>query len=81
MGITQEKADELATMFEAIEPEIGSLSPWAESFIKDQIERFKKYGTDMYLSPKQWAKIKEAYETITGDRGDDEAPPVDEAPF
>jgi hypothetical protein len=38
----------------------------ANQFIKDQGERYEKYGADMWLSEKQWAWLTSLYEKNVG---------------
>lgn len=69
MALSPEENERLADMLERLRPEVPRLkNDWQKSFIKDQIERHAKYGADMFLSAKQWAKIKEIYNETIGDQ-------------
>lgn len=68
MALSAEENERLGDMLERLRPEVDNLkNDWQKSFIKDQMERHAKYGAQMYLSAKQWAKIQEIYDEIIGD--------------
>lgn len=83
MAISKQQHDELAEMLADIKDE-DLANDWQRSFIADQRKRFNEYGMDMYLSVKQWDKIKEIYAEATG-VGDEPHPAEldfdDEIPF
>jgi hypothetical protein len=50
----------------AIESKRAMLTEWEVNFIKDQLERYEKYGEETRFSVKQWAvieKVEEAFQS------------------
>ena len=37
----------------------GEGKDWAKGFIEDMVEKFEKYGDTMYISEKQFTKVKQ----------------------
>lgn len=66
MTISTEQAERLDTMLSALEADMGALSDWEKGFIGDQVKRFREYRENMYLSLKQFAKIKAIYDATIG---------------
>lgn len=55
-------------------------------FVKDQARRFEEYGSEMFLSDKQWSWLESIYEKQTGEKPTDKQSPGgrdldDETPF
>jgi len=61
-------SDKEFAWMERIEKEIDKvwfdLTPWERKFIEDMLEKFRRYGMKMMLSPKQWESITEISEKI-----------------
>lgn len=76
MAITEEQNEQLTDMLSDIQGNMSLLNDWERGFIKDQIERFDKYGVSIFLSPKQWSTIRSIHEKVAGPQ--DEEPPADE---
>lgn len=84
MPLSERETEELGDMLQAIQADSSSLNSWECQFIDDQIRRFDKYGAEIFLSPKQWKKIRDIYETVTGDKAEEpgeEDDIDDEIPF
>lgn len=83
MAISEEYAEKLDTMLSALEADTGALNEWEQGFIADQRKRLTQYGKEIFLSPKQQAKIKAIYDAVIGDsEADDEGLGIDdEIPF
>lgn len=58
MALSDDQYTELQGILQALEPNLDKVYPAGRGFIADQIEREKKYGQDMFMSPKQWAWIR-----------------------
>ena len=74
--------ERVQNMLHELEPHIKHMKGKAPEFLKDQLARAEKWGTDMFLSPKQLQWIESLYEEHCGqkpDEPDDE--PDDEIPF
>lgn len=74
MAITAAENEQLQEILNAVDPKGPGLTDWQKGFMKDQHERYQKYGANIFLSPKQWAALKDAYEKVTGDTVDDPPP-------
>lgn len=72
MAISEEYAERLDTMLSALEADIGACNEWEQTFIADQRKRLTTYGKEIFLSPKQQAKIKAIYDAVIGDETEDE---------
>ena len=58
MPLTEDETEKLQRIIDlAADAAPGQLSDWERSFLKDQQERFEKYGTDTRMSPKQWGVL------------------------
>jgi len=57
MSMTRQRQQFLKTLFAEIESDPKPMSEFEVNFMKDQKERFDKYGSEMYLSVKQMAII------------------------
>ena len=50
----------------AIDSKRAMLTEWEVNFVKDQLDRYEKYGDDTRFSVKQWAvmvKVEEAFQS------------------
>jgi len=36
----------------------GAADDWEKQFVKEQSERFEKWGNELFISPKQWAILQ-----------------------
>lgn len=82
MTLTAEQHERLTDMLQGLRAELPNMSSWAQGFVKDMCERHDKYGLDTYVSPKQWAKLKELYDEWVGDADPDDPLDLnDEIPF
>ena len=41
------------------------MNSWEQSFVSDQLKRYDTYGSEMSLSPKQWAILEKLHEKVT----------------
>lgn len=84
MAITEEQNERLTEMLQALEPEIKNLGQASANFVRDQIKRHDRYGTQMFISPKQNAWLEDLYEKYAGgtklDRQDDDRPDDEQSP-
>lgn len=64
MALTKTESDWMEGLINAYDGNEGMVSDWARGFMKDQVERWTKYGKDMFLSPKQWAVLQRTAESI-----------------
>lgn len=67
MSLNDEQYEKIDLMLSALEADPGALNDWEKNFIADQVKRFRQYGKEMYLSPKQSATIKKIYDAVVGD--------------
>lgn len=51
----------------AIEPALDTLTSWEQSFMSDQLARWRQYGDGTRFSEKQLAVVARVYKKITGD--------------
>lgn len=83
MSLSAEENERLTDMLSALSENLGPLSEWETGFVKDQIERHKKYGAGIFMSAKQWVVLKKIYDAVIGD--EEEGDPLqeidDELPF
>lgn len=80
MALSAKENEQLTDMLERIRPNVDQLTDWQKSFIRDQMDRHAKYGDTMFLSAKQWAKIKEIYNDCVGDEDPDEQDDIENDP-
>lgn len=66
MALSMDEDAQLTQLLGDLEPEMGGMSQWAQGFLKDQIERHRKYGTEIFMSPKQWAMIRKLHDEHVG---------------
>ena len=81
MSLSERESEELGDMLQAIQADSSALNAWERQFIDDQVGRFDKYGAEIFLSPKQWKKIRDIYESLTGDKAEEPEDEDDEIPF
>lgn len=60
MPLTTEQEDRLNAIFEALDG--AKLNDWERGFLKDQVDRYNKYGAGLSLSPKQWSCLDKMVE-------------------
>ncbi len=58
MALSDKEYTELQSILQALEPALDRVYPAGRGFVADQIEREKKYGQDMFMSPKQFAWLR-----------------------
>lgn len=81
MPLSPRETEELGDMLEAIKADTGALNDWERQFVDDQVRRFDQYGAEIFLSPKQWKKIRDIYEVVTGDKAEGPDEEDDSIPF
>lgn len=59
MALSDDDYTELQGILQALEPKLDKLYDKARGFVSDQIEREKRYGQDMFMSPKQWKWLRD----------------------
>jgi len=74
MSLEEGEVETLEFIKEAmdIESKRAILTEWEVNFIKDQLDRYGKYGTETHFSVKQWAiieKVEETFQTGQSVRG------------
>lgn len=62
MPLTEEQEERLGSIFEVLDG--AKLNDWERGFLKDQKERYDKYGAGLSLSPKQWACLDKMVEKV-----------------
>lgn len=62
MPLTTEQEEKLNTFLTELGDDPKRLNDWERGFLKDQVERYQKYGAGISLSPKQWAVLTKLYE-------------------
>lgn len=75
MSLNAEQLERLETLLQGLEPEIKNLNPSSRTFVRDQLERFERWGSDIKLSPKQWAWLEDLYKKNVGELPGDDGPP------
>jgi hypothetical protein len=78
MAISMEEDATLTQLLGELEPELPKMSAWAQGFISDQIKRHRQYGTDIFMSAKQWAMIRKLHDEHVGTGEPEAPPPVDD---
>ena len=65
MALSESEAEYLEGLLQAVESaHVNQLSDWRRGFMKDQRERWEKYGPDIFLSPKQWNILRQVAEDV-----------------
>lgn len=65
--MTEEQAEKLSqTIEEAKIAEEGALNDFETSFMVSMEERYLKYGSDTFVSPKQWNIVNQVYDKLVG---------------
>jgi hypothetical protein len=67
MAIT---TDQEAKLADIIERAAGSaeLNDWEKNFMNDQAKRYEEHGSNINLSPKQWATLDRIEDVLTNGR-------------
>lgn len=58
MALSRAKSEFIKMLIAEIESDPKPMSDFEKSFMSDQKERFGKYGSGTFFSPKQWAIIE-----------------------
>lgn len=58
MAISPDKVVWLEELFAAFDHDATKTSDWEHGFIKDQMDRWNSWGSDIRLSEKQWAVLE-----------------------
>lgn len=66
---------EFSRILEELEPELGSLTGQAVTFVPDMIEKNKLYGERVFVSPKQFDWLKKLHEEFVGDTAHEKSAP------
>jgi len=68
MSLTDEQEEQIRFMLSELDSDEARkmLNTWEQGFISDQVKRYDQYGSQLNLSPKQWKKINDLYEKVTG---------------
>ncbi|MDP3284738.1 MAG: hypothetical protein Q8M56_09965 [Desulfobacterales bacterium] len=62
--MTQAQFKQLQAIEKAVDKEWDNLSNWEQKFIEDILERFKLYGQQTLISPKQGDHVERIWEKI-----------------
>lgn len=62
--MTPEEIEYMELIIASFEDDSSLLSSWEQGFIKDVAARFKKYGNDTHMSPRQWEFIDKAADKL-----------------
>lgn len=54
MALNPDEAAWVEGLLEKYSEDNTKVSDWEMGFMKDQVERWEKYGAEMRISPKQW---------------------------
>jgi len=63
-ALTQKEFDWLQKIEREVDKAWDDLSPWEQKFIEDMLEKFRRYGIQTMISPKQWEIITRISEKI-----------------
>ena len=64
MALSQTEHEWLEGLLNAYDGNEKLTSEWRRGFMADQVDRFAKYGKDMYLSAKQWNVLNSVAEDV-----------------
>ena len=80
MSLNYDQLEKLEMILQGLEPEIKNLNPSSQNFVRDQLQRFEQWGSNIRLSPKQWQWLEDLYRNNVGELpGDEERPDGDDA--
>lgn len=65
MPLTEDQEEKFNVIVAESQDELKKLNDWERGFLKDQIERYEKYGAGLSLSPKQWNVLNKIHEKVT----------------
>jgi hypothetical protein len=80
MALSDDDYKLLQNLLEGLEPETKKLATVPQRFVRDQLERFEKFGQETWMSAKQWEWLKDLYIKNVGPLPDDYDPRDDEEP-
>lgn len=67
MALSMEEDATLTEILADLEPEIDKMKPgFQQNFTRDQIERHRKYGSNIFMSPKQWSVLRQLHDEYVG---------------
>lgn len=64
MALTAEQVEFFEHAVPVFEAEMEQLTEWERKFIADQIRRFREYGYDTHMSPKQWDIVERVWNKL-----------------
>lgn len=69
MALTDEKEQELRLIIACLDSDEArkEMNDWERNFVADQTKRYDQWGSNVNLSPKQWAALEKIHLKITGD--------------
>ena len=65
MNLTLDQEEKLHHLMEEIAASRSKLNKWEAGFFEDQEKRYAEHGSQIFLSPKQWAVLNSLYEKVT----------------
>lgn len=64
MPLTDEQEERLSDILNELSSYRGLLTDWEMSFLDDQVRRYDEHGSEIRLSPKQWAVLNRMYDKV-----------------
>jgi len=67
MPLTDDQEEKVRFMLSELDSDEARkiMNSWERDFVFDQVKRYDQYGSQMNLSPKQWAILDKIYEKVT----------------
>ena len=68
MPLTEDVEEELRLILGELDSDEARklMNSWEQGFVSDQASRYDKYGSEIYVSPKQWAILRKLVEKVNG---------------
>lgn len=66
MALSLEQDEELSRLLEELEPVVKHMGEWDRNFTQDQLDRHAKYGSKIFMSPKQWEQLHRIHDEYVG---------------
>ena len=57
MALSEREDEYLQNVLNAAGEDMAQFNDWERGFLQDQQERYDEYGTDIWMSEKQWGVI------------------------
>lgn len=69
MSLSENEKTMLNDLIERCHAQWDTLNDWEKGFMTDQEKRYEEHGSEIRLSPKQWAMLSKIEDILVNGRG------------